>query len=134
MSGVDWTDLDLTALGQQLRRGRKEIEAERMIVAFEHCVELAKVDEAFLDDVLVAVVCLLAHSHESTPRDVLEECFKRAMPDTRWQVDIAPLLAGQRSFLARPRTQDARHVSSLHSNGAPLRCARCSPFERPLSP
>ena len=52
-----------------------------MIVAFEHCVELARADEAFLDDVLVAVVCLLAHSNGSTPRDVLDECFKRAMPD-----------------------------------------------------
>jgi hypothetical protein len=95
MGRVDWEDLDLTALAQQLRRGRKEIEAERMIVAFEHCVELAKADEAFLDDVLVAVVCLLAHSHDKTPRDVLDECFKRAMPDARWQVDIAPLLAGR---------------------------------------
>ena len=95
MTRVDWESLDLTALAQQLRRGRKEIEAERMIVAFEHCVELAKADEAFLDDVLVAVVCLLAHSHDKTPRDVLDECFKRAMPDARWQVDIAPLLAGR---------------------------------------
>ena len=95
MGRVDWEELDLTALAQQLRRGRKEIEAERMIVAFEHCVELAKADEAFLDDVLVAVVCLLAHSNDTTPRDVLDECFKRAMPDTRWQVDIAPLLAGK---------------------------------------
>ena len=95
MSRVDWEELDLSALAQQLRRGRKEIEAERMIVAFEHCVELAKADEAFLDDLLVAVVCLLAHSHDKTPRDVLEECFKRAMPDARWQVDIAPLLAGR---------------------------------------
>ncbi len=95
MGHVDWEELDLTALAQQLRRGRKDIEAERMIVAFEHCVELAKADEAFLDDVLVAVVCLLAHSHDKTPRDVLDECFKRAMPDARWQVDIAPLLAGR---------------------------------------
>ena len=95
MGRVDWEELDLTALAQQLRRGRKELEAERMIVAFEHCVELAKADEAFLDDVLVAVVCLLAHSHDKTPRDVLDECFKRAMPDARWQVDIAPLLAGR---------------------------------------
>ena len=95
MSRVDWENLDLTAVAQQLRRSHKEIEAERMIVAFEHCVELAKADEAFLDDVLVAVVCLLAHSHEKTPRDVLDECFKRAMPDARWQVDIAPLLAGR---------------------------------------
>ena len=95
MGSVEWEEIDLTALAQQLRRGRKEIEAERMIVAFEHCVELAKADEAFLDDVLVAVVCLLAHSHEKTPRDVLDECFKRAMTDTRWHADLAPLLSGK---------------------------------------
>ena len=95
MSHVDWENLDLTAVAEQLRRSHKEIEAERMIVAFEHCVELAKADEAFLDDVLVAVVCLLAHSHEKTPRDVLDECFKRAMTDTRWHADLAPLLSGK---------------------------------------
>jgi hypothetical protein len=92
VSGVDWRGLDLTALTQQLRRGRKEPDGERIIVAFEHAVELAKTDEAFLDDLLGAVVCLLAHAHESTPRHVLEECFKRAMPDSRWHLDIAPLL------------------------------------------
>jgi hypothetical protein len=95
MSHVDWENLDLTAVAEQLRRSHKEIEAERMIVAFEHCVELAKADEAFLDDVLVAVVCLLAHAHEKTPRDVLDECFKRAMTDTRWHADLAPLLSGK---------------------------------------
>ncbi len=44
---------------------------------------------------LVAVVCLLAHAADTTPRDVLEQCFKRAMPDSRWQADIAPLLASK---------------------------------------
>jgi len=63
-----------------------------MIVAFEHARELARSDEAFLDDLLVAVVCLLAHAEGTTPRDVLEECFRRAMPDSRWRADLAPLL------------------------------------------
>jgi hypothetical protein len=95
MQRVDWNELDLTALAGQLRRGRRQHEAERMIVAFEHARELARADEAFLDDLLVAVVCLLAHAEGSTPRDVLEQCFKRAMPDARWKADLAPLLAGK---------------------------------------
>jgi hypothetical protein len=95
MQRVDWNELDLTALAGQLRRARRQQEAERMIVAFEHARELARADEAFLDDMLVAVVCLLAHAVGSTPRDVLEQCFKRAMPDSRWKADLAPLLAGK---------------------------------------
>jgi hypothetical protein len=93
MRRVDWNELDLTALAGQLRSGRRKLDAERMIVAFEHARELARADEAFLDDLLVAVVCLLAHAEETTPRDVLEQCFKRAMPDSRWKADLAPLLA-----------------------------------------
>jgi hypothetical protein len=92
---VDWNELDLTALAGQLRRGHRPAQAERMIVAFEHAVELARADEAFLDDLLVAVVCLLAHAADSSPRDVLDECFRRAMPDARWKADLAPLLAGR---------------------------------------
>jgi hypothetical protein len=95
MRRVDWNELDLTALAGQLRRGRRQHEAERMIVAFEHARELARADEAFLDDLLVAVVCLLAHAADTTPRDVLEHCFKRAMPDSRWKADLAPLLASK---------------------------------------
>ena len=89
---VDWNELDLTPLAGQLRRRRRH-EAERMIVAFEHARELARADEVFLDDLLVAVVCLLAHAEGTTPRDVLEQCFKRAMPDSRWKADLAPLLS-----------------------------------------
>jgi hypothetical protein len=95
MRRVDWNELDLTALAGQLRRGRRRHEAERMIVAFQHARELARADEAFLDDLLVAVVCLLAHAADTTPRDVLEHCFKRAMPDSRWKADLAPLLASK---------------------------------------
>ncbi len=93
MKAVDWNDLDLTALAGQLRRGRRDPDAERLIVAFEHALELARADGAFLDDLLVAVVCLLAHAEGTTPRDVLETCFRRAMPDTRWRSELAPLLA-----------------------------------------
>lgn len=93
MRRVDWTELDLTALAGRLRRGRRKHDAERMIVAFEHARELARTDDAFLDDLLVAVVCLLAHAEGTTPRDVLEQCFRRAMPDGRWKADLAPLLA-----------------------------------------
>jgi hypothetical protein len=89
---VDWNDLDLTALAGQLRRGRRDDAAERMIVAFEHAVALARADEAFLDDLLVAVVCLVAHAERTTPRDVLERYFRRAMPDQRWRAELAPLL------------------------------------------
>ncbi len=95
MRRVDWNELDLTALASQLRRGRRQHEAERMIVAFEHARELARADEAFLDDLLVAVVCLLAHAHGTTPRDVLERVLQARHAGRRWQVDLAPLLAGR---------------------------------------
>jgi hypothetical protein len=91
---VDWSRLDLTTLAQQLRRGKRDREAERLIVAFEHVLELARADGAFLDDVLVAVICLLAHADGVTPRDVLETCFRRAMPDSRWRAELEPLLSG----------------------------------------
>ena len=39
---VDWNALDLSALIGRLRRGKSETEAERMVIAFEHAVELAR--------------------------------------------------------------------------------------------
>jgi hypothetical protein len=93
VSRVDWNQLDITALAGQLRRGSRDEDAERMIVAFEHAVELARAEPAFLDDLLVAVVCLLAHAEGTTPRDVLETYFRHAMPDQRWRAELAPLLA-----------------------------------------
>jgi hypothetical protein len=93
VSHVDWNELDLSALAEQLRRGRRDGEAERMIVAFEHAVELARAEPAFLDDLLVAVVCLLAHAGDTTPREVLETYFRHAMPDQHWRAELAPLLA-----------------------------------------
>jgi hypothetical protein len=89
---VDWNALELTALTARLRRGKSQIEAERLVVAFEHAVELARADESFLDDLLVAVVCLLAHAEGATPRDVLEAYFRRTMPDARWRAELEPLL------------------------------------------
>jgi hypothetical protein len=91
---ADWDRLDLTALARQLRRGKRDREAERLIVAFEHALQLARADAAFLDDLLVAVICLLAHADSVTPRDVLETCFRRAMPDSRWRAELEPLLSG----------------------------------------
>ena len=95
MGRVDWDELDLTALAQQLRRGRKEIEAERMIVAFEHCVELAKADEAFLDDVLVAVVLPARALARQDAARRARRVLQARHAGRRWQVDIAPLLAGR---------------------------------------
>jgi hypothetical protein len=92
---VDWNDVDLSRLAAQLRTGHSEEEAERMIVAFEHALALARADAAFLDDLLVAVVCLLARAEGSTPRDVLDTCFRRSITDARWRSELAPLLAAR---------------------------------------
>jgi hypothetical protein len=97
MSHFDWNELDLTALAGQLRRGSRDEDAERMVVAFEHAVALARADEAFLDDLLVAVVCLLSHAEATTPREILEGYFRRAIPDQRWRAELAPLLAARGS-------------------------------------
>jgi hypothetical protein len=94
VSHVDWNEIDLTALAGQVRRGSRDEDAERIVVAFEHAVALARADEAFLDDLLVAVVCLLAHAEGTTPREILERYFRRAMADQRWRAELAPLLAG----------------------------------------
>jgi hypothetical protein len=97
VSHVDWNELDLTALAGQLRGGSRDEDAERMVVAFEHSVALARADESFLDDLLVAVVCLLAHAEGTTPREILERYFRRAMADQRWRAELAPLLAARGS-------------------------------------
>jgi hypothetical protein len=93
VTGIDWNAIDLAPLAGRLRRSRQEEDAERVVVAFEHALALARADEAFLDDLLVAVVCLLAHAEGATPRDILERYFRRAMPDERWRAELAPLLA-----------------------------------------
>jgi hypothetical protein len=92
MAAVDWSGFDLEQLAERLREDRRAPDAERTIWAFERALEIARADPELLDDVLAAIVCLIARVGETTPRDVLETYFRRAPSDWRWRDELLPLL------------------------------------------
>jgi hypothetical protein len=90
---MDWDRLDTTELFEELRRRVGSADGERMVWAFERALDVARIDEHLLDYLLVAAVCLVAGSHGSTPRTVLEQFFRRSVSDDEWRAHYAPLLA-----------------------------------------
>jgi hypothetical protein len=89
---MDWDKLDLSALFEQIRERSMGHDAEKMIWAFERALETARIDEHLLDHLLVAAACLIAQAQSVTPRTVLEQYFRRAVPDDEWRDRYAPLL------------------------------------------
>jgi hypothetical protein len=89
---MDWHSVDLTALNEELRATLAAPEAERVIYALEEALRIARVDDELLDCLLVASVCLRAHSGGDTPRAVLERFFRRSVPDAEWRKRYAGLL------------------------------------------
>ena len=63
-----------------------------MIWSFERALDAARIDEYLLDCLLVAAACLIAHTQRVTPRTVLEQYFRRAVPDDEWRERYATLL------------------------------------------
>ena len=90
---VDWHAFELRPLAEAIRRDLRAEEAERMLWAFEHALQAARVDPCLLDHLLVACTCLIARSHETAPREILDQFFRRAAPDDVWRHRYRPLLS-----------------------------------------
>ena len=89
---MDWDNIDPSALFEQIREHFIGPDAERMIWSFERALDAARVDSSLLDYLLVATACLIAHAQRVTPRTVLEQYFRRAVPDDVWRERYATLL------------------------------------------
>lgn len=90
---MDWHETDLSTLYTHLRADLPPGEAEKTVFAFERALQVARVDGHLLEHLLVASVCLLSHAESRTPRDVLEEFFRRSPSDGRWRTRFASYLA-----------------------------------------
>jgi hypothetical protein len=62
-----------------------------MIRAFEELLRLVRFDPELLPSLLAAAVALSAVVEESSPRSVLEQWFRRSVPDDEWRQRYLPL-------------------------------------------
>jgi hypothetical protein len=93
MSRVDWHELDLEALANELHATLPPAEAEKMVWAFEQVLSVAKLDDDLLRYLLAAVASLLARADDSSPRAVFEAFFRRSVSDDEWRERYAGLFA-----------------------------------------
>jgi hypothetical protein len=89
---MDWDRFDLEPLAEQIRLSRDGPDGERTIWALEQALDAARIDEQLLEYLLTASVCLLARVADCSPRTVLEEFFRRSVPDEVWRERFLPLL------------------------------------------
>lgn len=92
MGDLDWHALDLETLAQELRATLPPAEAEKMVWAFEHMLEVARIDGELLQYLLAAAASLIARAEESSPRAVFEAFFRRSVSDDEWRDRYAGLL------------------------------------------
>jgi hypothetical protein len=90
---VDWDSFDLEEFTRELRGNLSGPDADKLIWAFEHAVEVARTDDDLLSYLVVAIICLLARLDESSPRTVLEAFFRRSVSDEAWRRTYLPLFA-----------------------------------------
>jgi len=88
---LDWDEFTLERVVAELRDDLSAADAERMVYAFETALRVARVDPELLPHLLAATTCLLAHTENTTPRNVLETYFRRSIPDERWRQRYQPL-------------------------------------------
>jgi hypothetical protein len=93
---VDWDNLELDNLIRELRENVGGPDGEKMIWAFEQALGVARIDPDLLGYVLAAVVCLLAHSRDESPRAVLETFFRRSISDREWRERYVALFSDSR--------------------------------------
>jgi hypothetical protein len=93
MSEIDWDELDLETLADELRATLPPPEAERMVWAFEQALKVARLDADLLRYLLAAVASLLAGAEDSSPRAVFEAFFRRSVSDEEWRERYARLFA-----------------------------------------
>jgi hypothetical protein len=89
---LDWHEVNLATLADELRATLPPAEAEKMVWAFEQALAVARVDADLLRYVLAAVASLLARAEESSPRAVFEAFFRRSVSDDDWRQRYAALL------------------------------------------
>jgi hypothetical protein len=89
---LDWHDMSLEALGDELRATLPPAEAEKMLWAFEQVLAVARIDDDLLRYHLAAVAALLARAEGSSPRAVFEAFFRRSVSDEEWFDRYASLL------------------------------------------
>ena len=89
---MHWDDVDPTPLFAAIRERGPADDAERTVWAFEQLLAAARVDGELLRHLLVAAASLVAYDDGSTPRHVLEQVFRRAVSDSVWRREFAPLL------------------------------------------
>jgi hypothetical protein len=89
---LDWHDMNLDALAEDLRATLPPAEAEKMLWAFEQVLAVARIDADLLRYHLAAVASLLALGEGSSPRAVFEAFFRRSVSDEEWHDRYAVLL------------------------------------------
>ena len=88
---MDWNAIDAERLFDAIRQRGPISDAERSVWAFERALVAARIDGTLLRHLLVACVCLVAHEEGETPRTVLDRVFRRAISDSEWRENYAPL-------------------------------------------
>jgi len=89
---LDWHELDLETLAQELRSTLPAAEAEKMVWAFEQALRVARIDDDLLRYLLAATASLVARVEDSTPRAVFEAFFRRSVSDDEWRERYAGLI------------------------------------------
>jgi hypothetical protein len=89
---LDWNDVSLETLADELRSSLPAAEAERMLQAFEQLLAVARTDDDLLRYHLAAAAALVARAEGSTPRTVFEDFFRRSVSDDEWRDRYASLL------------------------------------------
>jgi hypothetical protein len=90
---VDWDEFDLGPLAEELRESVGGPDGEKMVWAFEQALGVARIDPDLLNYLLAAAACLLAHSSDASPRDVLESFARRSIPESEWRDRYARLFS-----------------------------------------
>ena len=93
---MDWDEIEASRLFERIRADAAPADAEQMIWALEHILAAARIDPVLLDHFAAAAICGLAYRDGTTPRNILDQLFRRSVNDDRWTTDYAPLLPSPR--------------------------------------
>ena len=88
---MNWSEIDLERLVDELYAANGTADAERLVRAFEEVLRLVRDDPELLPSLLAAAVSLAAYEEGTSPRTVLEQWFRRSVPDEVWRERYLPL-------------------------------------------
>jgi Ser/Thr protein kinase RdoA (MazF antagonist) len=88
---MNWSEIDLERLVDELHASNEPADAERIARAFEEVLRLVRNDPELLPSLLAAAVSLAAYEEGISPRTVLEQWFRRSVPDEVWRERYLPL-------------------------------------------